>query len=68
MTTAGTFALGIADVAFLGPSPIRPPRLERETRSPGPVAAMREAIRGGLARAAEAPVTDWMPRITNYPY
>jgi len=68
MTAAGAFALGIADVAFLGRSPNRPPWFERGTRKPGPVAAMREAIRRGLARAAEAPVTDWMPRFTNYPY
>jgi hypothetical protein len=68
MTAEGAFALGIADVAFLGRSPNRPPRLERGTRKPGPVAALRDAVRRGLARAAEAPVTDWMPRFTNYPY
>jgi hypothetical protein len=68
MTAAGALALGIADVAFLGRSPNRPPWFERETQKPGPAATMGDAIRRGLARAAEAPVTDWMPRFTNYPY
>jgi len=68
MMAASAFAFGISEVAFYSPPPNRPSRSDRRHRQHGPVATLLRTIRRELAHVAEAPVTDWMPRITNYPY
>jgi len=68
MTTAGAFALGVSEVAFFPPPPIRPSRSQRTAGRDGIVTRLVRTIRRGLTHATAAPVTDWMPRITNYPY
>ena len=68
MTTAGAFALGVSEVAFFVPPPNRPSRSQRRNGRDGIVATLLRSIRRELAHATATPVTDWMPRITNYPY
>jgi len=68
MATAGAFALGVSEVAFFAPPPIRPSRSQRRTGTDGIVTTLLRAIRRELAHATAAPVTEWMPRMTNYPY
>jgi len=68
MTAARALALSVSEVAFFSPPPYRPSRSERRTREGGIVTTLLRTIRRGLAHATEAPVTDWMPRIRNYPY
>lgn len=67
MTATGAFALGMTHVAFFTP-PNRPPRQERRRRGDGVVVAVLHTIRRELAQAAEATDTEWMPRVTRYPY
>lgn len=68
MTTAGAFALGLGEVAFFTPPPSRPTRSQRRSGRDGIVTTLLRTIRRELAHATAAPVTDRMPRITNYPY
>jgi hypothetical protein len=60
-------ALGLNDVAFFSPPPYRPSRSERSSDKGG-IGSLLRAIRNELAHAAEPAATDWMPRLTNYPY
>ena len=68
MTGARAMAFGLSDFAFFSPPPNRPSRSERRNGRGGIVTSILRSIRHDLAHAAQAPVTDWMPRITNYPY
>ena len=68
MTAAGALALSMTDVAFFTPPPNRPSRPERRTEGDGVVTALLHTIRRELAQAAEATNTEWMPRVTSYPY
>jgi len=68
MTGTRALALGLSDFAFFMPPPNRPSRSERRSGGDGIVATLLRTIRQELAHAVAAPVTDWMPRLTNYPY
>lgn len=65
---AGAFALRMTDVAFFTPPPNRPSRPERRTEGDGVISALLHTIRRELAHAVETTDTEWMPRVTNYPY
>jgi hypothetical protein len=67
VTGARAIAIGLSDFAFFSPPPNRPARSERR-RHKGGIATLLRTIGHELAHAAQAPATDWMPRITNYPY
>lgn len=68
MLGARAMALATSDVAFFTP-PNHPRRSERKPGSAGVVRTLVRAIRRELERATgETETTDWMPRITNYPY
>ena len=68
MTAARAIALGLNDFAFFVPPPDRPARPRRRTGNKGIAARLISTIRRGLEHAAEDPATDWLPRLTNYPY
>ena len=68
MTATRAMALGLSDFAFFSPPPNRPSRSARRSGRAGIVTSLLRAIRHELAHAAEAPITDWMPKLTNYPY
>ena len=68
MTAARAMALGLSDFAFFAPPPDRPTRPRRRTGNNGIAARLIRSIRRGLAHTPEAPATDWLPRLTNYPY
>lgn len=68
MNIGAAFAIGISDVKFFVPPPSRPSWPQRRTGGSGRVRNLLRAINRELAHAASGPVTDWMPRITNYPY
>ena len=67
MTATGAFALGMTDVAFFTP-PNRPSRQERRHKGDGVIVALLHTIRRELAQAAETTDTEWLPRVTKYPY
>jgi hypothetical protein len=61
-------AIGLSDFSFFSLPPNRPSRSERRTDRGGRISSILRTIRHELAHAADAPVNDWMPRLTNYPY
>ena len=67
MTMARAMALGLSDFAFFSPPPNRPSRSERRSDKGG-IGTLLRTIRHELAHAAQPAATDWMPRLTNYPY
>jgi hypothetical protein len=68
MTVARAFVLSISDVAFASPPPTRPSRPAWRPEGNGAVAILLRTVRRELAHAVADSATDWMPRITRYPY
>jgi hypothetical protein len=67
VTAARAMAIGLTDFSFFALPPDRPSRSERRSRG-DIVTSLLRTIGNELARAMQTPATNWMPRISNYPY
>jgi hypothetical protein len=68
MTGSRAMAIGLADFSFFSPPPSRPSRPDRRSGRAGIVTTLLRTIRNELDRATRTAATNWMPRMSNYPY